>query len=80
VDEALSALGSLIAQLPDLTAEAMRSAPLQWRRDHQDVELWLQGIEFHADGLVRMLYDFGDLDMLVLESSGDGDRRVTIER
>jgi hypothetical protein len=79
VAETSMALRSLIPQLPVLAAEALSAAPPDWHRSHPDADLWLDGIEFHADGRVRLLYDFGHLDLLVLELHGNGAKDVSIE-
>jgi hypothetical protein len=87
LDAALDGLRVLLTQLPDLTAAALRLAPDEWRRhygegdpgDADDSGLWLDCLEFHAGGRVRLVFDFGDLDQLVLELRPDGSKRVTIE-
>ena len=79
VAETSSALRSLIPPLPVLAAEALSAAPPEWQRRYPHADLWLGGIEFHADGRVRLLYDFGDLDLLVLELHRNGAKHVSIE-
>ncbi|TCM47905.1 hypothetical protein [Kribbella sp. VKM Ac-2568] len=79
VAETSGALRSLIPQLPVLAADALSAAPPGWHRSYPHADLWLDGIEFHADGRVRLLYDFGDLDLLVLELHGNGAKDVSIE-
>ena len=77
----------LLTQLPELITAALRLAPDEWRRHYVEggpgvadySGLWLDGLEFHADGRVRLAFDFGDLDQLVLELRPDGCKRVTIE-
>lgn len=62
-----------------LAADALNAAPSGWHRSHPHADLWLDGIEFHADGRVHLLYDFGVLDLLVLELHGNGAKHVSIE-
>lgn len=77
----------LLTQLRDLTTAALRLAPDEWRRHYVErgpgaadySGLWLGCLEFHADGRVRLNFDFGNLDQLVLELRPDGGKRVTIE-
>jgi hypothetical protein len=57
----------------------LSAAPPDWQRSYPPADLWLEGIEFHTDGRVRLLYDFGDLDLLVLELHGNGSKHVSIE-
>lgn len=87
LDTALDELRELLTQLPDLTVAARRLAPREWRRHYgnggpeaaNNSDLWLDCIEFHADGRRCLIFDFGDLDQLVLELHPDGGKRVTIE-
>ncbi|MFG1624615.1 hypothetical protein [Kribbella sp. NPDC049227] len=87
LNAALDELRVLLTQLPDLTAAALRLAPEEWRRRYGEggpgaadySGLWLDCVEFHADGQRCLVFDFGDLEQLVLELRPDGSRRVTVE-
>lgn len=74
---------SLLATISELRNDAEELAPAEWRGwylDRPDYPgLFLTGLEFHDDGTVRVLFDFGDLDLLILELHPDGRRTATVE-
>ena len=87
LDDALSRTRDLFGRLPYLAAEALRLAPDDWRSHYLQggagaadySGLWLDTVEFDADDMIRLSFDFGDLDQLVLELRPDGGLNVTIE-
>jgi len=59
-----------------LAPDSWRAANLK-RPDYAG--LFLDGLEFHDTGIVRVLFDFGDLDLLILDIHPDGRRSASIE-
>lgn len=82
-ESALVTSVALLDSIDDLRSKAEQLAPDEWRSQYlgrsEFAGLFLEGFEFHDDGLVRVLFDFGDLDLLVLDLHPDGKRDVTIE-
>jgi hypothetical protein len=80
---ALAACGTLLQAIDELRTAAEELAPPEWRREHLYREgyrgLFLEGFEFHDDGTVRVLFDFDDLDLLILDLHPDGRRTATVE-
>ena len=84
-DDYLSTLDALLRQLPELVQDTFRLAPPEWRHRYVDEasnldlsDLWLDTVEFDVDGTTRLDFDFGDLDILVLEIDPDGVRHAYI--
>lgn len=83
MESTLAASASLLESIDELRSAAERLAPAEWCQEYLDKPeypgLFLEGFEFHDDGVIRVLFDFGDLDLLVLGLNPDGTRRVTVE-
>ena len=79
----LSAVATLLDGIDGLRTSAEDLAPQDWRDRYRAASdnggLFLEGFEFHDNGLVRVLFDFGDLDLLVLDLHRSGERTVSIE-
>lgn len=79
----LSAVATLLDTIDTLRTSAEDLAPQDWqeryRAEANYAGLFLEGFEFHDTGLVRVLFDFGDLDLLVLDLHASGERTVSIE-
>lgn len=81
-DSALSTVASLLASLDELRSVSKALAPADWKDQYPDASgygLFLEGFELHDDGLIRVLFDFGDLDLLILNLQPDGRRTVSVE-
>ncbi|MDO9439922.1 MAG: hypothetical protein Q7T73_03435 [Beijerinckiaceae bacterium] len=79
---ALGTVGSLLAAIDQLRSQAEALAPSDWKAEHRNVsgdDLFLEGFEFHDEGLVRVLFDFGDLDLLILDLHADGRSTASVE-
>jgi hypothetical protein len=81
-----ASLTALLPQIPELTADALANAPPEWRSYFIDGDgaaeytpLWLMGVDYDADGSVRLEYDYGALGTIVLTIYADGRREVTHE-
>ena len=83
VESSLAACASLLESVDELRADAERLAPVEWCREYLEKPgyrgLFLEGFEFHDSGLIRVLFDFGDLDLLILNVYPDGSRTATVE-
>ena len=77
------ACGVLLGSIDDLRATAEQLAPDDWRQHFLDQPthpgLFLQAFEFHDSGTTRVLFDFGDLDQLIVDLHPDGRRAATVE-
>ena len=82
-ESSLAASASLLQSLDGLRSAAEQLALSEWREQYLDQPeypgLFLQALEFHDSGTTRLLFDFGDLDLLILDLHPDGRRTVTIE-
>jgi len=82
-DSALSSVASLLAGLSELKSQAEALAPTDWKGQYRQGapghELFLEGFEFHDDGRLRVLFDFGNLDLLILDLHPDRQPRVVVE-
>lgn len=83
LESTLDRVSALVESIDDLRAAAEQMAPAEWRSEHlarsDYAGLWLEGFEFHDNGIVRVLFDFGDLDLLTLDLHPNGHRAVSIE-
>lgn len=82
VASALLTVSALTSALDQLRSEAQTLAPADWKSQYANASgcgLFLVGFEFHDGGLVRVLFDFGDPDLLILDLKPDGARTVSIE-
>lgn len=74
---------SILQSLDELRSAAEQLAPYEWRQYYFDRPeypgLFLDGLEFHDSGMIRVLFDFGDLDLLILDLHSDGRRTATVE-
>ena len=82
-ESSLMACGVLFGSIDDLRATAEQLAPDDWRQHFLAQPtypgLFLQAFEFHDSGTTRVLFDFGDLDQLILDLHPDGRRAATVE-
>lgn len=82
-DSSLAIVARLLHALDELRASAEGLAPKDWQDQYRDAPsypgLFLEGFELHDDGLIRVLFDFGDLDLLILDLYPSGKRMVFIE-
>lgn len=83
VESSLAATASLLQSIDELRSSAEQLAPHEWRQQYLDqpeyTGLFLEGIEFHDSGATRVLFDFGDLDLLILDLHPDGRQTATVE-
>ena len=83
VDSSLSTIASLLDAIDELRTSAEHLAPTDWQDQYRNASnyagLFLEGFELHDDGLIRVLFDFGDLDLLILDLHRSGKRTVSIE-
>lgn len=82
-DSALSTVATLLPALAELRSYAELHAPKDWQAHYRTASdyagLFLEGFEFHDDGLIRVLFDFGHLELLILDLHSDGERTVSVE-
>ncbi|XBB65934.1 hypothetical protein ABFU82_17670 [Nocardioides sp. WV_118_6] len=82
-EAALATTDALLKSIDELKAAAEDLAPGRWRLEYLERPdysgLFLDGLEFHDSGTVRALFDFGDLDLLILELHPDGRRIASVE-
>lgn len=83
VESSLTASASMLQSIDELRSAAEQLAPDEWRQQYFDrleyPGLFLEGFEFHDGGTIRVLFDFGDLDLLILDLHSDGRRTATVE-
>lgn len=73
----LAELPGLLISLPGLRQAALRAAPREWTEHFGQPDLWLMAIEFEPTA-TRLVFDFGDLDSLVLKIDPTGARTVSV--
>jgi hypothetical protein len=82
-DEALGAVGVLLRDIDALRTSAEALAPEDWKAEVRDSPtypgLFLEGIEFDDGGLVRVLFDYDGMELLILDLHPDGHRSVVFE-
>lgn len=82
-DSSLSTVASLLSAMDELRTSAENLAPKDWQERYLNSSnyagLFLEGFELHDDDLIRVLFDFGDLDLLILDLHRSGERTVSIE-
>lgn len=82
VESALATADAVLQSIDALRTAAEDLAPSHWRADYLQRPaypgLFVDALEFHETGLVRVLFDFGDLDILVLDLNPNGERSATV--
>ena len=73
----LAELPGLLLSLADLRQAALRAAPREWTEHFGQPDLWLMAIEFEPT-VTRLVFDFGDLDSLILTIAPSGERSVSV--
>lgn len=73
----LAELPGFLLSLTDLRQAALRAAPREWTEHFGQPDLWLMAIEFEPT-VTRLVFDFGDLDSLVLTIEHSGERSVSV--
>ncbi len=76
LNRGLEALGERLPLLDELVDYAAAHAPEAFTVEPS--ALWLTGMQFLPSGEMSLLFDFGDLDLLVLNLSTDGRRQVRL--
>lgn len=75
--DVLAQLPGLLLSLADQRQAAPRAAPREWTEQFGQPDLWLMAIEFEPE-VTRLVFDFGDLDSLVLTIARSGERTVCV--
>ncbi len=73
----------LLQDIDALRTSAEALAPEDWKAEVRDSPtypgLFLEGIEFDDGGLVRVLFDYDGMELLILDLHPDGHRSVVFE-
>lgn len=82
-ESSLAQVKALLSDIEQLRSTAESLASKEWHGEYdtgsERADLFVEGFELHADGLVRVLFDFGDLDLFILDLQPDGRRTATVE-